>query len=197
MKFEYHTFLHHSQTHYLAWKWLLPFEYHTFLHHSQTSFDWVPTIRKFEYHTFLHHSQTRSPFFPFRNCLSTIHFYIILKQPPETAEGTRVWVPYIFTSFSNSAVQQIAPVVVWVPYIFTSFSNQYVSSHTVPDVWVPYIFTSFSNMWEVCNMIEMFEYHTFLHHSQTTSIPFIYAIRFEYHTFLHHSQTPDNTLTHH
>ena len=34
------------------------FEYHTFLHHSQTG-DRVPRVDAvFEYHTFLHHSQT-------------------------------------------------------------------------------------------------------------------------------------------
>ena len=36
-QFEYHTFLHHSQTNWgLTWN-EPPFEYHTFLHHSQTS----------------------------------------------------------------------------------------------------------------------------------------------------------------
>ena len=34
------------------------FEYHTFLHHSQTDADCDRLARKFEYHTFLHHSQT-------------------------------------------------------------------------------------------------------------------------------------------
>ena len=36
-QFEYHTFLHHSQTEFLFESYPLPFEYHTFLHHSQTS----------------------------------------------------------------------------------------------------------------------------------------------------------------
>ena len=34
------------------------FEYHTFLHHSQTQILTAPLINAFEYHTFLHHSQT-------------------------------------------------------------------------------------------------------------------------------------------
>ena len=34
------------------------FEYHTFLHHSQTRRDSCHTVYLFEYHTFLHHSQT-------------------------------------------------------------------------------------------------------------------------------------------
>ena len=38
-------------------------------------------------------------------------------------------------------------------------------------------------------MIEMFEYHTFLHHSQTGEALNLSPSPFEYHTFLHHSQT--------
>ena len=34
-----------------------------------------------------------------------------------------------------------------------------------------------------------FEYHTFLHHSQTLSVLIAHYSLFEYHTFLHHSQT--------
>ena len=36
-QFEYHTFLHHSQTSFSSWITSSSFEYHTFLHHSQTS----------------------------------------------------------------------------------------------------------------------------------------------------------------
>ena len=36
----------------------LSFEYHTFLHHSQTDEMYAPLKELFEYHTFLHHSQT-------------------------------------------------------------------------------------------------------------------------------------------
>ena len=36
-QFEYHTFLHHSQTLAVIWRGHPMFEYHTFLHHSQTS----------------------------------------------------------------------------------------------------------------------------------------------------------------
>ena len=36
-QFEYHTFLHHSQTEKVVGSIILLFEYHTFLHHSQTS----------------------------------------------------------------------------------------------------------------------------------------------------------------
>ena len=37
--------------------------------------------------------------------------------------------------------------------------------------------------------IYQFEYHTFLHHSQTINTSFVDDFWFEYHTFLHHSQT--------
>ena len=58
---------------------LLLLEYHTFLHHSQTDRRLDGTLRWLEYHTFLHHSQTFRCSFPAFLCLSTIHFYIILK----------------------------------------------------------------------------------------------------------------------
>ncbi len=56
--FEYHTFLHHSQTYIIFSKNEWKFEYHTFLHHSQTIIINLFTGNQFEYHTFLHHSQT-------------------------------------------------------------------------------------------------------------------------------------------
>ena len=36
------------------------FEYHTFLHHSQTNWGLTWNDPRFEYHTFLHHSQTQT-----------------------------------------------------------------------------------------------------------------------------------------
>ena len=78
--FEYHTFLHHSQTvtDLLQDEWA--FEYHTFLHHSQTPFSGIVIVVVFEYHTFLHHSQTAAA----KNALGfgfEYHtFYIILKR---------------------------------------------------------------------------------------------------------------------
>ena len=79
-QFEYHTFLHHSQTWVLKSGRLPLFEYHTFLHHSQTSGDGERISTVFEYHTFLHHSQTIQIVHTRLAGLSTIHFYIILKQ---------------------------------------------------------------------------------------------------------------------
>ena len=55
------------------------FEYHTFLHHSQTFVQTNATHFSFEYHTFLHHSQTYYEQLYRSISLSTIHFYIILK----------------------------------------------------------------------------------------------------------------------
>ena len=78
-KFEYHTFLHHSQTNSKVYCAIISFEYHTFLHHSQTVCPTSTTCKLFEYHTFLHHSQTQLRSCGMREGLSTIHFYIILK----------------------------------------------------------------------------------------------------------------------
>ena len=39
--------------------------------------------------------------------------------------------------------------------------------------------------------ITMFEYHTYLHHSQTMSWIVRITDVFEYHTYLHHSQTEE------
>ena len=78
-EFEYHTFLHHSQTDFIVSTFSNMFEYHTFLHHSQTPMVKVGDYKLFEYHTFLHHSQTIGLLCFGINCLSTIHFYIILK----------------------------------------------------------------------------------------------------------------------
>ena len=57
--FQYHTFLHHSQTSTARERWRRnEFQYHTFLHHSQTCINAVRYGEAFQYHTFLHHSQT-------------------------------------------------------------------------------------------------------------------------------------------
>ena len=78
-KFEYHTFLHHSQTVKILLECKFRFEYHTFLHHSQTILPEYQSRFQFEYHTFLHHSQTQERYGKQQGSLSTIHFYIILK----------------------------------------------------------------------------------------------------------------------
>ena len=64
--------------------WVEQFEYHTFLHHSQTVERSSDSKKWFEYHTFLHHSQTKLQDIILNFSLSTIHFYIILKQCSRT-----------------------------------------------------------------------------------------------------------------
>ena len=144
------------------------FQYHTFLHHSQTDALARVGISKFQYHTFLHHSQTFWWNISFKHLVS---------------------VPYIFTSFSNHATITRCFSFVSVPYIFTSFSNTKTQEKPCRNVSVPYIFTSFSNQHTPMSKILTFQYHTFLHHSQTMVINARHNIEFQYHTFLHHSQT--------
>lgn len=67
---------------------------------------------------------------------------------------------------------------VLVPYIFTSFSNTSGYCNCRICVSVPYIFTSFSNMPERIVSAEEFQYHTFLHHSQTHIFAGCLAVRF-------------------
>ena len=209
----------------------------------------------FEYHTFLHHSQTITCAGRRWTSLSTIHFYIILKLLQHSTPCIAVWVPYIFTSFSNRNWEHHWATIVWVPYIFTSFSNertiQYIGSPvwvpyiftsfsnwlrmelSVQGVWVPYIFTSFSNYAEgaACKGLCLSTIHFYIilkrflsafrlllvwvpyiftsfsnsektgHASKPVWVPYIFTsfsntfwimqciLMFEYHTFLHHSQT--------
>ena len=100
-----------------------------------------------------------------------------------------VLVPYIFTSFSNTSGYCNCRICVSVPHVFTSFSNMLLCAIPEPVVSVPYVFTSFSNRnirsFRDCR----FQYHTFLHHSQTKSAYSSVRSLFQYHTFLHHSQT--------
>ena len=127
------------------------------------------SFRVFQYHTFLHHSQTFSyccsPFY----CFSTIRFYIILKQSSIRMLHACVSVPYVFTSFSNKSYPELSTTEVSVPYVFTSFSNTTTSLLSSIPVSVPYVFTSFSNLSHGHKTFDSFQYHTFLHHSQTSN----------------------------
>ena len=96
---------------------------------------------------------------------------------------------YSFTSFSNTGTVLLPYGRVSVPYIFISFSNQINGFLSQSFVSVPYIFTSFSNSLLISSIFILFQYHTFLHHSQTPPCTLIFFILFQYHTFLHHSQT--------
>ena len=122
------------------------FEYHTFLHHSQTEIFTRSARFLFEYHTFLHHSQT-DPGCPKAHKIVWVP-YIFTSFSNMEVDGQpmyKVWVPYIFTSFSNAFCSHCSLLLVWVPYIFTSFSNRRQIGTLTAFVWVPYIFTSFSN----------------------------------------------------
>ncbi len=78
--FEYHIFLHHSQTIIIHFAYCKAFEYHIFLHHSQTIVRLFQQHFSFEYHIFLHHSQTYKYQKIVVEGLNTIYFYIILKR---------------------------------------------------------------------------------------------------------------------
>ena len=130
----------------------------------------IPENFVFEYHTFLHHSQTFCIISDSLIGLSTIHFYIILKQPvPALLLWPRLSTIHFYIILKPCLCIHSFPVV-WGPYIFTSFSNSLYQMRMDRLVWVPYIFTSFSNRLPVLFAYSMFEYHTFLHHSQTRNV---------------------------
>ena len=144
--FEYHTFLHHSQTQAALFRSLAMFEYHTFLHHSQTMRDLAIECLQFEYHTFLHHSQTRSKHERNAGGLSTIHFYIILKRlsgRPGFLKGLSTIHFYIILKLFS---------LVYDKRLRLSTIHFYIILK--PPVGI-------------VNTLPLFEYHTFLHHSQT------------------------------
>ena len=173
--------------------WHIPYEhrfqYHTFLHHSQTPVDTVTVESVFQYHTFSHHSQTcRNVLYRLKN-FSTIRFYIILKRVQEQQRLHRRFSTIRFYIILKQRSRRRKHQCVSVPYVFTSFSNR--GSGFLGDlvVSVPYVFTSFSNRIVRDNVNHSFQYHTFLHHSQTVEVNDISQPSFQYHTFLHHSQT--------
>ena len=90
LAFEYHTLLHHSQTHQLPPMQSRRFEYHTLLHHSQTKRKVTYHTMWFEYHTLLHHSQTKCSFDEPIAGLNTILFYIILKHSSKSIVASLV-----------------------------------------------------------------------------------------------------------
>ena len=145
------------------------FQYHTFLHHSQTFELTNELTKRFQYHTFLHHSQTEHVVDCIRTGFSTIRFYIILKL------SLFLVVPY--ASFSTIRFYIILKPICQREQIFTSFSTIrfYIILKRPPNlrqnslVSVPYVFTSFSNPAAMFLTVFRFQYHTFLHHSQTSN----------------------------
>ena len=122
----------------------------------------------FEYHTFLHHSQTAMPGHYDSVCLSTIRFYIILK-------------PCGSSQCCNSCLSTIRFYIILKHA--RGIANRFSGLSTIRF----YIILKLS----ITHWIggTLFEYHTFLHHSQTALKRFHRMRPFEYHTFLHHSQT--------
>ena len=135
-----------------------------FLKHPRTQIGYTCTFNvAFFYIIFKH----RNCAFALWKSFSTIHFYIILKPDQ--------WFP--FPEFRFSTI-----------HFYIILKHNYRSQMNIP-VSVPYIFTSFSNRFFSPNRLISFQYHTFLHHSQTL-LPILHLCHlFQYHTFLHHSQT--------
>ena len=124
----------------------------------------------FQYHTFLHHSQTSARNTSNGFSFSTIRFYIILKPFSRKPPGFHCFSTIRFYIILKPVVGLTPQCLVSVPYVFTSFSNNNVIFHSHFSVSVPYVFTSFSNTSNAIPPPEGFQYHTFLHHSQTVVI---------------------------
>ena len=121
--FQYHTFLHHSQTVVHSWITLYRFstirfyiilKQHFLISNHPLCFS---TIR---FYIIL--KQLRQTYHS-ESCFSTIRFYIILKPGMYGSRCDSVSVPYVFTSFSNTTEKMSVKCIVSVPYVFTSFSN--------------------------------------------------------------------------
>ena len=121
-----------------------------------------------EYHTNLHHSQTRhgvaSPLFS----LSTILIYIILKP-------------------STVSVYHPASLSTILIYIILKRSGSYSQERDGLSTILIYIILKLRGAIDRERL--WLEYHTNLHHSQTTNRHFTPSAKLEYHTNLHHSQT--------
>ena len=122
------------------------FQYHTFLHHSQTNY--YDNNSKLSFSTIRFYIILKQP----QNLTITKKVSVpyvftsfsntpICKAPP-----LPVSVPYVFTSFSNSLLAITATSSVSVPYVFTSVSNSTYVLRRLGSVSVPYVFTSFSNL---------------------------------------------------
>ena len=104
-----------------------------------------------------------------KESFSTIRFYIILKRGVQAPRQGRSFSTIRFYIILKLTPGSLADHRVSVPYVFTSFSNLHRNFLHLSRVSVPYVFTSFSNQTEGSSQPEMFQYHTFLHHSQTSN----------------------------
>ena len=120
---------------------------------------------------------------------STIRFYIILKHSSGMFHSPMCFSTIRFYIILKRVIRRLSFISVSVPYVFTSFSNNVFIFSPLPKVSVPYVFTSFSNILYLLDYKHPFQYHTFLHHSQTPQAVQQAILLFQYHTFLHHSQT--------
>ena len=129
---EYHTFLHHSQTATLILVFVFGLStIHFYIILKQKSLHYLLKNRLSTIHFYIILKQTAAVNGIYIG-LSTIHFYIILKQAFETKNVISAWVPYIFTSFSNTQHLIYISSLAWVPYIFTSFSNHLLFTKHFP-----------------------------------------------------------------
>ena len=81
----------------------------------------------------------------FLGCLNTIRFYIILKPRLRTLPSEVRLNTIRFYIILKPTGALLILAIVWIPYVFTSFSNCVNHSGSTPVVWIPYVFTSFSN----------------------------------------------------
>ena len=102
----------------------------------------------FEYHTFLHHSQTYMHWWKFRASLNTIHFYIILKQ--------RIGVEKELYCLNTIHFYIILKPLSQLERISDCLNTIHF-----------YIILKLLTL--IRSMQTLFEYHTFLHHSQTSN----------------------------
>ena len=144
------------------------FEYHTFLHHSQTLYQILKVLASFEYHTFLHHSQTKAHTHSLFYRLSTIHFYIILKRimdcSPSLSSLSTIHFYIILKPETASSRTDwgLSTIHFYIILKLCQFSVLFTLSLSTIHFYIilkpsPSFYSRL--MW--------FEYHTFLHHSQT------------------------------
>ena len=105
--------------------------------------------------------------------MSTIHFYIILKL-----SGT-----------TDSSCSSLSTIHFYI--ILKRFVRSFTDDSCLSTIHFYIILKLFE---KPVPLYRQFEYHTFLHHSQTLFRLFQKPLPFEYHTFLHHSQTSNSKM---
>ena len=122
----------------------------------------------FEYHTFLHHSQTAMPGHYDSVCLSTIRFYIILK-PCGSSQCCNSCLStirfYIILKHARGIANRFSGLSTIRFYIILKHARGIANRFSGLSTIRFYIILKLS----ITHWIggTLFEYHTFLHHSQT------------------------------